>query len=92
MFKFEIPSIHDNFWTDITVSQPHDKKFISVKGNDGLISYYMTLSEELHKWMIDNNIEYNLSLLTHEYYAIRVLIEFASDDDAMLFKLTCGGK
>jgi hypothetical protein len=52
----------------------------------------MTLSEELHKWMIDNNIEYNLSLLTHEYYAIRVLIEFASDDDAMLFKLTCGGK
>jgi hypothetical protein len=55
--------------------------------------YWFTASEELHTWMTDNNIKYDLysEPVTDIYYMSMLdywFIVFENDNDALLYKLT----
>ena len=48
------------------------------------ITFHWVLDLEMHKWVLDQNIDYKLSMIDIE----TVALEIESIDDSLLFKLT----
>ena len=84
MYKFQIPNMHDNFWTNIQFSLPN-KNCVTILNISGQSCYFLSLSEQIHNWLMDNQIEYELQLINDDLFIL-----FNNKNDAVLFKLALG--
>jgi hypothetical protein len=80
MIDIKIPN---KDWITLKRTRPQDRKFLLLAHGRPELTFFAILKEEMHIWMISNNIEYDLFRKDSECF-----ISFNNKNNAMLFKLT----
>ena len=85
MFKVKILKYtkNKNEWLCISYMAPSNKTYY--EGSDNFSGIFFFLNDEIHNWLLEDNIEYSIFYSDDEQSII-----FEKVEDVILFKLTWG--
>jgi hypothetical protein len=92
-YSFVPPIVDNHYCLTSSPIKPTERPFFDLSTVYHTTQIYITLTEELHQWFLDTNIDYTMSFdASNHYECISHRIDIEDNDDAMLYKLTFGGK